>query len=87
MVVFRPKMSLRNGLLGAESGLYYYMKRLWEWIKEFNPDAVFFLENVVCNDMKEQWDEVCQDFEQPIIVSSKNHSYYTRIAIASVPSE
>ena len=51
-----PTKDESNDLLGAESGLYYYMKRIWEWIKEFNPDAVFFLENVAFNDMKDQWD-------------------------------
>ena len=73
-----PTKDERNGLLGAtgaNSGLYYYMKRIWEWIKEFNPDAVFFLDNVVFDDMKDQWDEVCRGFGQPIIVNSKNHSY------------
>ena len=73
-----PTKDERNGLRGAQSGLYYDMKRIWGWIKEFNPDATFFLENVVFNDMKDQWDEVCRDFGQPIIVNSKNHSYSHR---------
>ena len=54
------------------------MLKVWQWIKEFNPNADYFLENVVFDKLKEQWEKVCEDFGKPIMVNAKDHSYSHR---------
>ena len=75
-----PSPAERSGLDGAESGKYHKMKQVWGWIKEFNPDADYIIENVHfrCPELQDQWDQVCSDFGTPLIVNSKDHSYSHR---------
>ena len=73
-----PHKSERSGIFGKESGKYFQMLKVWQWIKEFNPNADYFLENVVFDKLKEQWEKVCEDFGKPIMVNAKDHSYSHR---------
>ena len=54
------------------------MRRLWRWIKEINKNAHHCLENVVFRDLSEQWEMVCKDYGEPLVINSKDHSYTHR---------
>ena len=74
----KPTEGERKGIFGKETGKYFAMKEVWKWIKESNKEAHYFLENVVFDDLKDQWELVCEDFGKPTIVNSKHHSYTHR---------
>ena len=74
----QPSKGERSGIFGSETGKYFSMRNVWTWIKEFNKEAHHFLENVVFNELEEQWKIVCKDFGTPIVVNSKDHSYSHR---------
>jgi hypothetical protein len=47
-------------------------------VRELNPECKYFIENVVFNDMANDWKEVCDNFGEPTVVDAKDYSYTTR---------
>ena len=68
----------RPGLNGPKGKTFRQTIRLWEMIKELNPDCNYFIENVVFNDMAKDWEEVNNSFGEPTVVDAKDYSYTTR---------
>ena len=61
---------------------------IWGWVQKYHPEYKFFIENVVFDDMKDDWAEVCDALGQPIIVCSdeirhtkRNRAYWTNIDV------
>ena len=62
--------------------------KIWGGVQKYHPECKFFIENVVFDDMKEDWAEVCDALRKPIIVCSdkishtkRNCAYWTNIAV------
>ena len=47
---------------------------LIQWALKHFPHLKYFYENVVFNDMPEDWDEICRQLGKPIILSSHHRS-------------
>ena len=50
----------------------------WGWVQKYHPECKFFIENVVFDDMKEDWAEACDALGKTIIVCSDKISHTKR---------
>ena len=69
-----PEIDPRPGLNGKKGSLFRTTIECWKLCKELNQSCHYFIENVVFNDMTQDWEEVCRALGQPTIVDAKNHS-------------
>ena len=74
----KPIGDPRPGLNGPKGKTFRQTIKLWEMIQELNPDSKYFIENVVFDDMADDWKEVNRSLGEPIIVDAKDYSYTTR---------
>ena len=64
----------RPGLDGPKGQILRQCIKILTWVLEFNPSALYFVENVDFSDMKSDWKEVCDALGTPFLVNSSNHS-------------
>ena len=63
------------GLDGKYGVTFCVTNKIWGWVQKCHPECRFFIENVVFNDMKEDWAEVYDALGKPIIVCADEISY------------
>ena len=63
---------------GDRSGLFYHLKRIYDYLKARNPNMHHLIENIDFSDKKDQWNEVCDTFGTPIVVQASDYSYTHR---------
>ena len=68
----------RPGLDGPKGKILRQCIKILGWVLEFNPSALYFVENVDFSDMKSDWKEVCDALGTPFLVNSSDHSYTKR---------
>mgnify|MGYP003308636151 CR=1 FL=1 len=75
----RKGPSHRAGIYdGDRSGLIYHLKRIYNYLKERNPDMHHLVENIDFSDKTQQWNEVCETFGTPIVVQASDYSFTHR---------
>jgi site-specific DNA-cytosine methylase len=68
----------RKGLNGKLGGLFRTAIQIWRWVKIHHPNATCFFENVVFNDMEDDWKEVNAALGEPIVINSMDYSTTAR---------
>ena len=68
----------RKGLSGKLGGLFRTAIQIWRWVKIHHPRATFFFENVVFNDMEDDWKEVNATLGEPLVINSMDYSTTAR---------
>jgi len=68
----------RKGLNGKQGGLFRTAIQIWRWVKIHHPHATCFFENVVFNDMEDDWKEVNATLGEPLVINSMDHSTTAR---------
>ena len=68
----------RKGMRGSAGSLFNKLLDIWGWVKELNPDCQYVVENVVFDDMVDDWKAVCEVLGEPIIMNAVDHSYTWR---------
>ena len=63
-----PGQDPRPGLDGKYGMAFRVTIMIWGWVQKYHPECKFCIENVVFDDMKEDWAEVCDALGKPIIV-------------------
>ena len=83
-----PGQDPRPGLDGKYGMTFRVTIKIWGWVQKYHPECRFFIENVVFDDMKEDWAEVCDALGKPIIVcadeishTKRNRAYWTNIDV------
>jgi len=64
----------RQGLKGKKGSTFRQLIKIIGWVKKHHPDAYYLVENVVFQDMAEDWAEVCQSLGTPVIINSGDYS-------------
>ena len=70
-----PGPEARPGLDGPKGNLFRVFIKILTWIIKYNPNVLYFVENVDFSDMKKHWKEVCDALGQPVVINAKDHSY------------
>ena len=80
----RTARQLRPGLQGERGKLFLQAILIAKWVLKHNPTATILAENVVFQDMTEDWQQICSAFDQVHIVdainfscSKRNRGYWT----------
>ena len=68
----------RRGLNGKHGGLFRTAIQIWRWVKKHHPNATYFFENVVFNDMNDDWAEVNAALGEPLVINSLDYSTTAR---------
>ena len=68
----------RKGLNGKLGGLFRTAIQIWRWVKIHHPNATCFFENVVFNDMEDDWKEVNAALGEPLVINSMDYSTTAR---------
>ena len=68
----------RKGLNGKQGGLFRTAIQIWRWVKIHHPHATCFFENVVFNDMEDDWKEVNASLGEPLVINSMDYSTTAR---------
>jgi site-specific DNA-cytosine methylase len=68
----------RKGLNGKQGGLFRTAIQIWRWVKIHHPHATCFFENVVFNDMEDDWKEVNATLGEPLVINSMDYSTTAR---------
>ena len=74
----KPMDYPRPRLDGPKGRTFRQTIRLWVIVKELSPECKYFIENVVFNDMANDWKEVCDSFGVPTVVDAEDYSYTAR---------
>ena len=68
----------RAGLEGTTGCLFRDVLKIWKWVKQHNPECQFVVENVVFEDMSDDWREVCEVLGTPTQLNSRDYAYAWR---------
>ena len=68
----------RKGLEGKYGRTVKQCLLIRSWIAKYHPDAKFFFEEVVFDDMPEDWKVVCDQLGTPTIIDAHDYSYTRR---------
>ena len=77
--VYIPEPDKRPGLDGPSGMILRHCLQVLKWALHYNPDMMFILENVVFDDRKDDWQEVCDATGvQPVVIMGSDVSYTRR---------
>ena len=62
----------RPGLDGPTGKVFRKCLEICRWVRKHNPDVEYFLENVVFDDLQDDWNEVCDELGEPLIIISSD---------------
>ena len=76
----------RPALNGPSGEVFRKCLEVYKWVAKHNPDVEYFLENVVFDDLEDDWNEVCDELGQPLIILSsdvamtrRRRAYFTNV--------
>ena len=62
----------RPGLDGPSGQVFRTCLQVYKWVVKHNPEVEYFLENVVFDDLINDWNEVCSVLGAPLIIVSSD---------------
>ena len=68
----------RKGMAGPTGCLFRHTLQVWRWVRKHNPGCQFVIENVVFDDMEQDWKEVCDMLGEPQKLNSRDYGYAWR---------
>lgn len=78
----------RPGLNGPTGKVFRKCLQIYKWVVQHNPEVEYFLENVMFEDLHNDWNEVCDVVGQPLIITSsdvamtrRRRAYFTNIEL------
>ena len=69
----------RPGFAGEHGKVLLKCIEVLSWVMEHNPECEIFMENVVFDDMEDDWNFISSILGEPIIIDSSEHSYTRRL--------
>ena len=72
--VKRRKKGPPQGLNGKHGSLFRTAIQIWKWVKIHHPHATCFFENMVFDDMEDDWEEVNETLGKPLVINSMDYS-------------
>ena len=78
--VFVPEPDKRPGLDGPSGMILRHCLQVLKWALHYNPKMMFVMENVVFDDRKEDWTEVCDATGvEPVVIMGSDVSHTRRL--------
>ena len=78
----------RPGLKGQKGRIFLECIKILKWVLKYNPKCKYLVENVVFDDLYDDWNQIISELGEPIIIEAADHSstrrkraYWTNLEI------